>query len=120
MASLEHRIVAARVAESALVANHTELRAHLAEVRDVRDQLLSPGRIVFGGLAVGYLAGRFAPELNKPEVVSGVERGVDLLHHVTQLATSALPLLMPYIVAFSAGKVAEVAEPEVEQAPSTM
>lgn len=120
MASLAQRLTAAEVAESALVANHTDFRAHLAEIRDVRDSLLSPGRIVFGGLALGYAAGRFAPELNKPEVVSGVERGVDLLQHVIQLTSSAMPLLMPYIVAFSAGKIAEVAEPEVEQAPSTM
>jgi hypothetical protein len=116
--NLEQRIVAARVAESALVAQHTEFRGHLGEVHQLREQLVTPGRIVFGGLAVGYLAGRFGPELRRPEVAASVERSADLLHHVTQLASSALPLLMPFLIARSAARVAEVAEPEVEQAPA--
>jgi hypothetical protein len=96
--SLSRQIETVRAAEADVVLAHQDLLCHLQNMRARRDDLITPGRIIGAGLAVGFVAGHAAPALRNATVRHDIEHGADLLQRLTRLASTAMPLLMPLVM----------------------
>jgi hypothetical protein len=96
--SLGDRIEAVRAAEADVVLAHQGLLGHLQCMRQGREALVTPGRIIGTGLAVGFVVGRAAPALRDAQFRHEVEQGTDLLQRLIRLASTAIPLLMPLVM----------------------
>lgn len=96
-------------AERTLLADRDRLQAHTAAFRRAGRDLLTPTRLVLGGLTAGYLFGRLwarrarrstaapAPADAPPSPLETLVRGMNL-------AAAAMPMLMPLIARKSAEK----------------
>jgi hypothetical protein len=126
MGLTEHRqAVAAAAADLEL--QRQELRRHLHGVREAGAQLLTPGRLVLGGLLVGFTSERVharhdreaqEAQLREPECVTVAPAPppagiIELLVRGMSLASAAMPLLMPLIARHTAEQAADQAADNV-------
>jgi hypothetical protein len=117
--SIKAQREAVHAAEAQVVLAHRETRQHLVAFGAARDALLTPGRIIVTGLAVGFIAGKAVPALRKSEVRRDFDRGTDALQRVLALVRSAMPLLMPVWAAVSARRAQQATEAaELATAPA--
>jgi len=122
----EHRqAVAAAAADLEL--QRQELRQHLQGMREASSQLLTPGRLVLGGLLVGFTSDRVharherqaeAARQREPECVTVAPAPapagiIELLVRGMSLASAAMPLLMPLIARHTAEEAADQAAENV-------
>jgi hypothetical protein len=98
---------AVNAAEAEVVIRHREFQQHMQGFDAARHALVTPGRIVVTGLAVGFIAGKAAPAISKPEVKAGFDRGTDALQRIMRLVQSSLPLVMPIWAALNARNVSD-------------
>jgi hypothetical protein len=93
--SIGSKVEAVRAAEAEVVLQHQRLLAHLHEFREVREGLVTPGRIVTTGLAVGFVVGHAVPTLRSPTARHDIKEGADVLQQVLRVVSAAMPVLVP-------------------------
>jgi hypothetical protein len=100
--SIASKREAVNAAEADVVIKHQALRQHLQGFDAARHSVVTPGRIVVTGLAVGFIAGKAVPAIRQPEAKAGFDRGTDALQRIMRLVQSALPMVMPVWAALNA------------------
>ena len=117
------------LAEQRVKTHRAAVGQHLRQLREDGSQLLTPTRIVVGGLALGVLLDRLRGQSHKrrtrkpkPEQPAHRARSadsglIDTLTRSVNLLSAAMPLLMPLIAHHSAERAVEEAT-ETAQKPA--
>lgn len=116
--SLSARREAVNAAEAEVVLSHQSMQRHMQAFGEARGSLFTPGRIVVGGLAIGFIIGKAVPALRRSEVRRDFDRGTDALQRLIGIARSAMPLLMPVWAAVTASRAKDASE-KAEAAQAT-
>lgn len=115
---MKERIGAVRAAEAEADEQRRALEVHLVNAKAAGESLLTPGRIVLAGLAIGVLTDRLLlqPRERQPAAEAfdrpPTDAGGGLMPNLVSLISAATPLLMPLIARWSAQQAADEAADE--------